>query len=613
MSSQHAALIVDANEKGLESLVYGFREADWRITACPTPETASLLAKASGAEIAIVVSRSDHDKAQMLIHQLRAKESRRGLSILVLGPEELRESLKESHDADLLPLPVLVLDVLTASRILVEASKAATEKPGKHPAIRFGAGTTSTASLLRTMCRLERSGQLRVGRKGRQAEISFHEGDVAAAHVAQLQGRPAIQRVLVSDQEATLHLRPVPMRGQGSQNGHELIDEIDRFHRDLAHGLRDLGPLSSLYACDEQRLRQSTSDVPTEVTPVLRLCDGQRSLSHILDESPFPVLDTVRILARLAELGILVRRAPLETAGPTSEQEQLEAFWQTARIVESEGSADPGTSSSGSGAFAAVPSSASSGVLPIAPFAPAQSELVTLVPTAPIAPPSSPEAAEQPRQKTLEIVVPSAASSGSLPTAPVEASVALPIPNAPVASTSTSQTSGTIEFQPRQTPSSIRAVPQRRSVMIDAVMDEGSEAAAHLTPAPSESASLRVTGEIQSAPSRKIGKSSPAGRVSIQIDAVLSDTYTQAPAATPESQAPTPAAAPPISVPEAPPPNQAATPARHPSGHFSPVESDFFAREADLYKDEGRESFADLDAPAGRSGKGVAGNKPRRK
>jgi hypothetical protein len=391
------------------------------------------------------------------------------------------------------------------------------------------------------------------------------------------------------------------------------MDEIDRFHRDLAHGLRGLGPLSSLHACDEQRLRQSTSDVPAEVTPVVRLCDGQRSLSHILDESPFPVLDTVRILARLAELGILVRRASLEAAGPTSAQEQLEAFWQTARLVENEGSADPGTSSAGSGTFAAVPSAASSGVLPIAPFAPAQSELVTLVPTASIAPPSSPEAAERPRQKTLEIVAPSAASSGSLPAALAEASVASPIPNAPVASTATSQTSGTIELQPRKTQSSIRAVPQRRSVMIDAVMDEGSQAAAHLTPAPSESANLRVTGEIQSAPSRKTGKSLPASRGSIQIDAVLSDSYAQTPTAAPESQSPTPAAEPPISVPVAPPPSPAAAPARHQSGHFSPIESDFFAREADLYKVEGRESFADLDAPAGRSGKNGAGTKPSRK
>jgi hypothetical protein len=404
------------------------------------------------------------------------------------------------------------------------------------------------------------------------------------------------------------------MRGKVNRNGHDFVDEIDRFQRDLAYGLKDIGPLTNVYACDEQRLRQS--DVPAEVTPVVRLCDGQHSLSEILDESPFPVLDTVRILARLAELDILMRRALAEAAAPTSAQEQLEAFWKTARIVGSESSAGPSTSSASSETVSAIPSAASSGVLPVAPFAPAQSELITILPTVPSTPPNPAEPGETPRQETPEITVPSAASSGSLPAAPAEASVASPIPNVHVASATTSQASGTIELQPRKTPSSIRTVPQRKSVMIDAVIDSASEDAARIAPAPSESATVRITGEIKSAPSRKIGKSTAAGRVSIQIDAVLSDAYAQTPTAAHESQAPKPAAAP-ISVPAAPAPTPSHVTepgsGRQQSGHFSPIEKDFFAREADLYKIEGSESFADLDAPAGRSEKNGAGKKPSRK
>jgi hypothetical protein len=615
MSSQHAALLVDADVGGLESLVYGFREADWRSTACSTPETASLLAKASGAEIVIVVSRDDHAKTQTLVQQLRGKGSKRSrLPILVLGPEELRKTLKESSEADLLPLPVLVRDVLTASKILVEASVAASQAPGS-PEIRFGAGTTSIASLLRTMSGLERSGQLHVERNGRPAEVSFHEGDVAAAQVAQLRGMPAIKRVLIWDQEATLHLRPVPRRGQVSRSGRAFVDELDRFQRDLAYGLKDIGPLSSVYGCDEQRMRQSTGQVPAEVTPVVRLCDGQRSLSDILDESLFPVLDTVRILSRLAELGILVRRAFAEAAAPTSAQEQLEAFWQTARIVDADSAAGASTSSAGSGTFAAIPSAASSGVLPVAPFAPAQSELVTILPDVSPAPPNAPEPAPQPRRKTLEIAAPSAASSGSLPAAP-DTAAASPIPNVPVALTATSQTSGTIELHSRKTGSSIRTVPQRRSVVIDAVMESVVEAAASVAPPPSESATVRITGEIQSVPSRKLGKSKPGGRVSIQLDAAFSDVYTQTPAATEERQVPKPAVAP-ISVPvaEQPTPSHPAAPAsgRQQSGHFSPIEKDFFAREADLYKDDGSESFADLDAPVGSAERNGASKKSTRK
>lgn len=45
------------------------------------------------------------------------------------------------------------------------------------------------------------------------------------------------------------------------------------------------------------------------------------------------------------------------------------------------------------------------------------------------------------------------------------------------------------------------------------------------------------------------------------------------------------------------------------SGAFNAVESDFFAREADLYKRDGDDNFSDLDEPAGRVG---AKNAPRR-
>jgi hypothetical protein len=50
---------------------------------------------------------------------------------------------------------------------------------------------------------------------------------------------------------------------------------------------------------------------------------------------------------------------------------------------------------------------------------------------------------------------------------------------------------------------------------------------------------------------------------------------------------------------------------RHQSGGFSPIEKDFFEREADLYKVEGTESFADLDDKRSKAGsKDSPGKKP---
>jgi len=205
MSRSHAALIVDADPQGLESLVYGFQGADWRITACPVPETASLLVRASGAEIVVIASRGDHEKTHALLRHLRGQDAFRALPILVLGPEELRSTLKECGDVDLLPLPAFVRDVLTACQMLVEAGMAATQNPGDDPRYQGLVTPAGTLSLIRTMNGLARSGLLRLDHADRHGEIWFHEGELTAAQFGQLEGGPAIHNVLLWD-DGTLEL-----------------------------------------------------------------------------------------------------------------------------------------------------------------------------------------------------------------------------------------------------------------------------------------------------------------------------------------------------------------------------------------------------------------------
>jgi Domain of unknown function (DUF4388) len=416
MSSSHAALIVDADPKGLEALVYGFQGADWRITACPTPETASLLVKATGAEIVVIASRSDHEKAHALIRQIRAKEAFRTLPVLVLGPEDLRKPLKESRDAELLPLPAFVRDVLTASQLLVEAGVAAAQKPGEEPSFAPPFAATTTLSLIRTLAGLARSGVLQLERKGRHGEIMFHEGELTAAQVGQLQGMAAVQHVLVwNEGTLKLHLRPVVRRGQLHQTAQEFLEDFDRFQRDYAHAMKDIGPPATVYATSEDRLQHLTNDVPAEVTPVVRLCDGQRTLSDIIDESPFRVLDTVRIVGRLVELAIFVRRNPKPGSDAVAPRAPLEEFLETARIV---GPADPRASRApGKGTELQSPPNTP----PTAPNAP----VISGNASAPA------EKKGHARRKTLEIVTTTPGSPTPQPVTSTSEKGALPLVAAP--------------------------------------------------------------------------------------------------------------------------------------------------------------------------------------
>jgi len=736
MSSSHAALIVDADPKGLESLVYGFEGADWRITACPAPETASLLLKASGAAIGVIASRVEHERAYTLIRQIRAKEAFHTLPLLVLGPEELRKPLKAIGDVDLLPLPAFVRDVLTASQLLVEAGVAAAQRPGEEPCFAPRIATMTTLSLIRTMCGLARSGTLELERKGRHGEILFHEGELTAAQVSQLQGMAAVQHVLIwNDGALRLHLRPVARRGQFHQTTPEFIEELDRFRRDYAHAMIAIGLPATVYSISEERLLRSSNAVPAEVSPVVRLCNGQRTLLDIIDESPFRVLDTVRILARLDELAILVRRDPKPDESATkAARPPMEEFWETARIV---------------GPSAPHATRARQGLQGLQGLMDANDAAVPQ----PIAPATTPpqsarsevrrrsnahgEAAVHSRKKTLEIpttvghtpeletplavpvpasgAAPAAATltqsgqglitspltTSSLTDAPVDPSVS----TAPKVTVPRTHASGIIERYAQRTPSTARTVRAHTSVVVDTAQIEVVRVppATALTPeiqspivrgpafsspvvqsptvqspvaqvstvtspvadARQASAVAKITGEFQAAPSRKTARQMPVqARMSVQLDATLmpepkaatapaqstdgpkieaspmrltgeiqvAPSARHARSATkperttssfhidPSLTAPSLTAEKPMSA-ETPQPYDTdnrpvalSSDKRHQSGNFSPIEKDFFEREAELYKVENTESFADLEEKRAKAaGKSDMSKKPDRR
>ena len=690
MSSSHTALIVDADPKGLEALVYGFQGATWRVTACPTPETASLLVKASGAQIVLIASRADHEKAHTLIRQIRSKETFRTLPILVLGPEELRNAIKEQGNTDLLLLPAFVRDVLTASQLLVAAGAPATPTPSEEPCFATDITAITTLSLVRTMNGLARSGSLHLDRKGRHGEILFHEGELTAAQVGQLQGMAAVQHVLIwNDGTLQLRLRPIARRGQLHQTAQEFIEEFDRFQRDFTHAIKEIGPTTTVYAKNEKLMLRSTNAVPPEVTPVVRLCDEKRTLADILDESPFHVLDTVRILGRLVDLGILVRRDPKPLGDTTTARTPLEEFWETARIVGPPIPRASQTQARIGGTPAPVHASSAAAGQPERPAIPEpRSEAAThrkardfgralpdgnrrgsskepsqgsllegagraRKPTLEMIPPTSLAPTAEPLPATAQPVAPkitptpvNTPSASLAPTTPLSVT-----PKAPL---SGSGTSGIMEIakDARRTQPTLRMAVARPSVVVDIAQVEAATAPKPpsviipVQPAPTIKAAARLTGEMQVAPSRKTAHPMrTAERITIQLDASLTaeqehvmrmtkpagDLKIEPTGAritgemqvTPSDNSfrrtgritnvsssfqidPSLASETPVepNAPGAcPPSNQpgiVSTEKRHHSGNFSPIEKDFFAREAELYQEDKVESFADLEEKRGK-------------
>jgi hypothetical protein len=290
-----------------------------------------LLVKASAADILVVVAREPYDGTLTLLSQLSSHDETRVLPLLVMGPASLRASVLDCGAIAFLPTPVFVRDVITASRILVSLGTQHSGAHNREPKIDGTLAEFGFFSIIRVMSGLLRSGVLQVERANRRGEILFSEGEITAAQVGSLQGPPAIHHLLLwEDAKIELRLHAVARRAQFSGRFDQIIDEAERFVRDYAHAIKGIGPSSSVYQKSDARLASATGSVPSEVAPVLRLFDGRRTLTDIIDESPFRVFDTIRILTRLVDVGVLTRRKPVgATPAPTP---PLQRFWETARI-----------------------------------------------------------------------------------------------------------------------------------------------------------------------------------------------------------------------------------------------------------------------------------------
>ncbi len=174
-------------------------------------------------------------------------------------------------------------------------------------------GTLSDYGLLflvRTMVGLGRSGTILVERASRKGELRFNDGKLVSAEVGSLQGLPALHQLLLWEEAALdVRFRAAASRDQNFPQGDELLDDTERFLRDFAHATKNIGHPQSLFIQDSVKLASLVDDIAAEVLPVMKLFDGQRNLGDVLEDSPFRVFDTLKIVSRLVEMGIIRRKA----------------------------------------------------------------------------------------------------------------------------------------------------------------------------------------------------------------------------------------------------------------------------------------------------------------
>ncbi len=232
------------------------------------------------------------------------------LPVLALGDTTARAECLGAGAVDFLPRPNFVRDVVAMVRFHTLRKPAAATvwagELGDFAGIFF---------LIRGLSSTQRTGVLTIVRSLRRAELRFYEGEVTSAQVGSLHGMAALHQVLLwTEGKLEFRAEAVVRRQQIPLQPGELIDDLGRFLRDFHELAPDLSP-GVVLEQDLRRVAECVDKIPKEVNPVLRLFDGARLLSDIVEDSPFRVFETVKIAARLVKLGALKAVVQSRTRG----------------------------------------------------------------------------------------------------------------------------------------------------------------------------------------------------------------------------------------------------------------------------------------------------------
>ncbi len=604
-------LLIDADSHGLETLTYGFEREGLKVTRSSELARAAQLAATGSPAGAIVALHTLTEDALKVVAQLR--RARSDLPILALGPAPVQAAATMAGATDFLRGPSFIRDVVAVARLGLLARKAA-EAGGRAT----GEGDLRLSEyrglffLLRALSACGRSALVTMARGNRRAELRIYQGGLVAANVAALQSLPALHHALLWEEAAlTIKLQPIPKHTMMTMTAQEVLDESERFLRDFAHGVRDLGAADTLYVVAAAAKRMQLPGLQmTQVAPLLRLFDGKRVLADVVSESPFRIFDTVRMIRRLRDAGALVMRDEKRGAG-----QSMLAEW--AMTPDPRGVVGDRRRTSRS----LRPVGLTPAPLPMAPMALTMTPAPTPLPTP--APTRAPARTKETPHRGTTVVgmepvggtapAPDPAPADLLPATPVPTSLAGAPNPAPIQLTQRKATAAGEIAAPlrRETPAAVLAVAPTIQVKLapdGTPLTQAQAPAVAATPAAlaahdSEPPPARLTAPSEPPPERPVPSPElgpPPERMLIPPEPrPLSE-----PLMPPEPTAPPPRQKTPIplsvrskSGPRELTPGPRNRPPSGPHGTFDDVEADFFAREADLYKREAVETFEDLDHP----------------
>ena len=362
-------LLVDADSRSVRVLEVSLKKAGYSVTTAGDGLDALAKIESLTPDLVLTDTRLPKLDGYTLVRKLKERVEWSGIPIVFLTSQKsIEDKIRglELGVEDYLTKPIFVRELIARVNLLLAKrtqENIAASKPANAGRTHFSGSTQDMAvvDLLQTFEVSRKSGVVHLRGNAHEAHIYFKDGKVIDAELGALRGEEAIYRALIWN-EAAFEVEFKPVTGEdvigGStqailMEGMRRVDEWGRL-------CEQLPPLSTVFEIDHEQLLERLNEIPDELNGILRLFDSARTLSDVVDDSPFEDLSTLSTITKLYFEGLLVARpdAPAKEEAAPADAPPIEEAVVPVPLAERDSGrekAKPQTPSSGE--MAIVPAS----------------------------------------------------------------------------------------------------------------------------------------------------------------------------------------------------------------------------------------------------------------
>lgn len=308
MAKQHL-LLVDGDAKSLRVMEVSLKKAGFQVTTAIHGKDALEKVQISPPDLVLSETRMAEMDGFELCTLLKSDERFRQIPFVFLTSQKAVESKVkglETGAEDYLTKPIYIKEVVTRVRmILQKVEKDRIEKKETRAGFAGSLADMGVVDLVQTFEIGRKTGVIKL-QGDRAGSVYFKEGRVIDAELGRLRGENAFYRMLNTfEGQFEVSFTPVDRVERIEMSTQGLLMEGMRRLDEWGRMLEQLPPLETVFELDYGALVDRLSEIPDEVNGLLRLFDGRRTLSRVVDDSDFEDLAALGIISKLYFEGLI--------------------------------------------------------------------------------------------------------------------------------------------------------------------------------------------------------------------------------------------------------------------------------------------------------------------